>query len=124
MGEQFIRPKITVRSTGIPGRHIATARANHVVVDDGAAHGGPGEAVGASELFLMGIATCATMMMERIACAEGLDLQRVEVEMESLFDMEAKRSGPPVLDRARIVFRMAGIDETKAREMVEAYKRY
>ncbi len=124
MAERYINPKVTTVSTGIPGRHIWTARHNQVVIDDGAYHGGPGDAPGAGELFLAGITGCATLMMERLAKQSGAPLRRVEVSMEGLIDTQAKREGPAVFENARVKFVMAGVSEAQAREMVEFYKRH
>jgi uncharacterized OsmC-like protein len=124
MAERFIQPKVTTVSTGIPGRHIWNARHNQVVIDDGAYHGGPGDAPGAGELFLAGITGCATLMMERLAKQSGAPLKRVEVSMEGLIDTQAKREGPAVFENARLKFVMAGVSEAQAREMVELYKRH
>ncbi|HZO80301.1 MAG TPA: OsmC family protein [Candidatus Binataceae bacterium] len=124
MAERYITPKVTTVSTGIPGRHIWTARHNQAVIDDGAYHGGPGEAPGAGELFLAGITGCATLMMERLARQSGAALKRVEVSMEGLIDTQAKREGPAVFENARLKFVMVGVSEAQAREMVEFYKRH
>jgi uncharacterized OsmC-like protein len=122
MAERYLTGEVKAHSTGIHGRHILSARQNHLIFDDTAGHGGPGEAVNALELFLAGITGCATMMMERIARAEKLPLKHVEVSMDATIDTEAKHTGPPVLANARMRFRMAGLPESKAREMVELYK--
>jgi uncharacterized OsmC-like protein len=122
MADRYITPKVKTESTGIPGRHIWTARQNHVVIDDSAAHDGPGDAPSASELFLAGITGCATHMMERLARHSHLPLKRVEVGMEGVIDTEAKHEGPAVFQSARIEFVMAGVSEADARKMVETYK--
>lgn len=124
MADRYIQPKVTTVSTGITGRHIWSARHNQVVIDDGAYHGGPGDAPGAGELFLAGITGCATLMMERLAKQSGAPLKRVEVSMEALIDTQAKREGPAVFENARLKFAMAGVSEAQAREMVEFYKRH
>lgn len=123
MADRYINPKVTTVSTGIPGRHIWSARHNHVVIDDSAAHDGPGDAPGAGELFLAGITGCATLMMERLAKHSKLPLKRVEVSMEGLIDTQAKYEGPAVFQSARMEFVMAGVTETDARQMVDTYKR-
>lgn len=123
MADRYINPKVTTVSTGILGRHIWSARHNHVVIDDSAAHDGPGDAPGAGELFLAGITGCATPMMERLARSSKAPLKRVEVSMEGLIDTEAKREGPAVFESARLKFVMVGVNDTQAREMVETYKR-
>jgi len=124
MAERYIRPKVKTVSTGIPGRHIWTARHNHVVIDDSSAHDGPGDAPGAGELFLAGIAGCATLMMERLARAADAPLRRVEVNMEGVIDTEARREGPAIFESARLEFVMAGISQTQAQQFVETYKRH
>ena len=124
MAERYIRPKVTTVSTGLPGRHIWTARHNHVVIDDSAAHDGPGDAPGAGELFLAGITGCATLMMERLARAANAPLTRVEVSMEGVIDTEARREGPAVFESARLKFVMSGIPEGQAQQFVETYKRH
>jgi uncharacterized OsmC-like protein len=123
MAERYIRPQVKTVSTGIAGRHIWTARHNHVVIDDSTAHEGPGEAPGAGELFLAGITGCATLMMERLAHAANVPLKRVEVSMEGVIDTEARREGPAVFESARLEFIMAGIPQAQAQQFVDTYKR-
>ncbi len=124
MAERYIRPKVKTVSTGIPGRHIWTARHNHVVIDDSASHGGPGDAPGAGELFLAGITGCATLMMERLARTAHAPLTRVEVNMEGVIDTEARHEGPAVFESARLEFVMAGISQAQAQQFVDTYKRH
>jgi len=124
MAERYLRPKVTTVSTGIAGRHIWTARHNHVVIDDSAAHDGPGDAPGAGELFLAGITGCATLMMERLARAADAPLKRVEVSMDGVIDTQTRREGPAVFESARLEFVMAGIPEAQARQFVDTYKRH
>jgi uncharacterized OsmC-like protein len=124
MADRYIRPKVTTVSTGLPGRHIWSARHNHVVIDDSSAHGGPGDAPGAGELFLAGITGCATLMMERLARAADAPLKRVAVSMDGVIDTQARREGPAVFESARLEFVMAGIPQAQAREFVDTYKRH
>jgi len=122
MADRYLKARIQCSSTGLPGRHILNAGRNHLIFDDVVPHGGPGEAINAMELFMGGIAACATLMMERIARAEALKLDRVEVTMDGAIDTQARHEGPAVLSSAHLIFTMAGIDQAKAREMVETYK--
>ena len=124
MAERYIRPKVKTVSTGIRGRHIWNARHNHLVIDDSAAHEGPGDAPGAGELFLAGITGCATLMMERLARAANAPLIRVEVRMEGVIDTEARREGPAIFESAHLDFVMAGIPQAQAQQFVETYKRH
>ncbi|HKV56544.1 MAG TPA: OsmC family protein [Candidatus Binataceae bacterium] len=122
MADRYIKPKVKTVSTGIAGRHIWSARHNHVVIDDSSAHGGSGDAPGAGELFFAGITGCATLMVERLARAANAPLKRVEVSMEGVIDTEARREGPAVFESARLEFVMAGIPDAQARQFVETYK--
>lgn len=124
MAERYIRPRVKTVSTGITGRHIWTARHNHVVIDDSMAHGGPGDAPGAGELFLAGITGCATLMMERLARAANIPLKHVEVNMEGVIDSEASREGPAVFESTRLEFVLAGISQAQAQQFVDTYKRH
>ena len=124
MAERYIRPRVKTVITGIAGRHIWTARHNHVVIDDSRAHGGPGDAPGAGELFLAGITGCATLMMERLARAANIPLKRIEVNMEGVIDTEARREGPAVFESAHLEFILAGISQAQAQQFVDTYKRH
>jgi uncharacterized OsmC-like protein len=88
------------------------------------AHGGPGDAPGAGELFLAGITGCATLMMERLARAANIPLKRVEVNMEGVIETEARREGPAVFKSARLEFVLAGISQAEAQQFVDTYKRH
>ena len=124
MSEQYITSQVRTYSSGTPGRALCSARTNHFVVDDLASHdhSGPGEAINAAELFLSGITACAVLMMERLAAASDISLQRTDVTMESAIDTQAVREGPPVLDRAHMTFTLVGPTEAQAQEMVNTYK--
>jgi uncharacterized OsmC-like protein len=123
VAERYIRPKVKTVSTGIPGRHIWTARHNHLVIDDSTGHEGPGDAPGAGELFLAGITGCATLMIERLARAANALLRSVEVNMEGVIDIEARHQGPAVFESARLEFVLAGISQSQAQHFVDTYKR-
>ena len=111
-------------SSGMPGRALGTIRTNHFVIDDPAEppYDGPGEAPNAGELFLSGVVGCAVLMVERIARAEGLPLQRARAEMEAERDPDAQRPGPPVFDKVRLTFTFAGLTREQAGQLVETFK--
>jgi uncharacterized OsmC-like protein len=113
-------------SSGVPGRAIVQVRSNHLVTDDPAEpsshYNGPGEAPGPLELFLSGIVSCAVLMLERIARAEGRALGPVRAAMQATRDPDSEAQ-PPVLDSARLTFVFTGMTEEEAGQLVETFKR-
>jgi len=98
-------------------------RSNHVVTDDPATppYGGPGEAPSSLELFLSGIVSCAVLMLERIAHAEGRTLGPLRAEMDATRDPKSPGQ-PPVLDSARLTFVFTGMSREEAGQLVETFK--
>lgn len=111
-------------SSGMPGRAICRIGTNNFFVDDYAfpPYNGPGEEPGAAELFLSGVTTCAVLMVERIARAEGIPLTHVRASMEGSRDPDRPSTGPPVLDSARLTFTFRGLTREQAGELVETFK--
>ncbi len=112
-------------SLGIAGRALARVRDRTFVVDDYAMppYNGPGEEPGAAELFLAGVTTCAVLMLERIARADGLPLAHVRASMEASRDPDAQPPGaPPTFDSARLTFALRGLTREQAGQLVETFK--
>ena len=112
-------------SSATPGRAIVKVRDNHIVTDDPSApaaiYQGPGEAPGSLELFLSGVVSCAVLMLERIARAEGRALQPMRAEMTATRDPKST-SQPPVLDTAHLSFVFQGMTNEEAGQLVEQFK--
>ena len=110
----------------IKGRAVTRVRDRNFLVDDPDLpqyQNGPGEELGAVELFLAGVTTCATLMIHRIARAEGLDVPWVSVRMEGTRDMEAPREpGPQALDSARMHFVYRGVTDELAAYLTDAFQ--
>ena len=125
MSSDVIRGSAACYSSATPGRAIVQMRDNHVVTDDpsepASYYQGPGEAPGSLELFLGGIVSCAVLMLERIARAEGRSLGPVRAEMEGTRDPKSP-SRPPVLDSARLTFVFTGMTDEEAGNLVETFK--
>jgi uncharacterized OsmC-like protein len=122
---ELISGRAACYSSGTPGRAIVQVRSNHFVTDDPATpssyYNGPGEAPGSLELFLSGVVSCAVLMLERIARAEGRTLGPIRAEMEASRD-PSSLAQPPVLDSARLTFVFEGLSREEAGQLVETFK--
>ena len=126
MTEQRVRTT-TVRaySTGTKGRALVNARNHHFVVDGPGYAGSPGEEIGSGEAFLAGITSCAVNMIERLARESQLPLTWMDVTAEAVSDSEA----PPIHENLSVFnamhmhFKLTGLDEDQAQELVDTYKR-
>ena len=108
----------STNSSGIEGRAICNARANHWVSDDGG-----GDAVYSGELFLSGISSCAVNMVERLARADNIELEWMEVSLESYRDATADHGDLTLYDAIRIKFEMWGIEDEDAFDLVGLWKK-
>ena len=122
---ELISGRAACYSSGTPGRAIVQVRSNHFVTDDPSTpssyYNGPGEAPGSLELFLSGVVSCAVLMLERIARAEGRALGPIRAEMEATRDPSSPAQ-PPVLDSARLTFIFQGLSREEAGQLVETFK--
>ena len=122
---ELISGRAACYSSGTPGRAIVQVRSNHLVTDDPSTpssyYNGPGQATGSLELFLSGVVSCAVLMLERIARAEGRTLGPIRAEMEASRD-PSSQAHPPVLDSARLTFIFRGLSREEAVQLVETFK--
>lgn len=113
-------------TTGIKGRNITRVRDRNFLVDDPATpeyDNGPGEELGAAELFVAGITTCASLMLERVARAEGIAYESFTVDFAGTRDMRAPREpGPQAMDSARMLFTFRGVSEETAAYLTDAFQ--
>lgn len=118
MGELTLAYKVRSYSTGTLGRAICNARMHHFVADDAG-----GEEIGAGELFLSGISACAVNMVERIANADSIPLQWMDVSVEAYRDAQKPAGNLTVYDAIRVHFEMWGVADEHAEGLVETWKR-
>ena len=105
-------------STGTLGRAICNARTHHFVADDAG-----GEELGAGEFFFSGITACAVNMVERLANTDDIDLDWMNVSVESYRDSDAAHGDLTLYDAIRIKFEMWGVDDEDAHNLVENWKK-
>ena len=118
MGELSLAYQVRSYSTGTLGRAICNARYHHFVADNSG-----GEAVGAGELFLSGIAACAVNMVEKVANDDNIPLDWMDVSVASYRDPDAVHEELNLYDGIRVNFEMWGVDDDQAHELVEIWKR-
>jgi hypothetical protein len=85
-------------SSGTPGRAICNARNHHIVAD-----GPGGEALGAGELFLSGIAACAVNMVHRVAQSDAIPMNWLDVRVASYQDPDKEPEQLTVWDACRSI---------------------
>lgn len=116
----------TSRTIGSKGRNITRIRDRNILVDDPntpAYDNGPGEELGAAELFVAGITTCASLMIERIARAKAIAYESLVVTMDGTRDMVKERDrGPQALDQARMHFVYRGVSDETAAYLTDAFQ--
>jgi uncharacterized OsmC-like protein len=118
------RYEVDARSTDTFGRVLWSCRDQHFVADGPVQNGCPGEAVTPAELFLVGIATCGVELVQVIAKADGVPVRAVRAEVEGVLDpANPVHRDVRVFNSVRLRFELAGIDERRARELVEGFKR-
>ena len=122
----FYTATATSSTIGSKGRNITRVRDRNFLVDDPNTpeyDNGPGEELGAAELFVAGITTCASLMIERIARAKGISYDGVTVTMDGVRDMVQERErGPQSLDAARMHFVYRGVDDETAAYLTDAFQ--
>ncbi len=118
MVELTLAYKARSYSTGTLGRAICNARTHHWVSD-----GTGGDAVLSGELFLSGIAACAVNMVERIAHDDQVNLEWMDVSVESWRDPDKVPGELSLYDAIRVNFEMWGVDDDQAHQLVETWKR-
>ncbi len=125
MAAQIKRPPTTVKAylTQNFQRCIVSARKRHFVVDGPAYAGGPQEAIHPTEAFLAGVASCASLMVERLAKAAGYALRQAEVETSALvIPEEQPRDDLTLITELDMHFDLYGVSEEQAAELVKTFK--
>lgn len=117
MEDQVLAYRARSYSTGKVGRAICNARNHHFVADDVG-----GEELGAGELFFSGIAACAVNMVERLANADQMPLEWMDVRVEAYQKSEQDHREVTIYDSIRVCFEMWGVSENHAKKLVSLWK--
>jgi uncharacterized OsmC-like protein len=109
-----------VRSTsiGVKGRCVTSARTNHVVIDEPAFNGGPGEAMTPGEVFLSGVIGCGVLLVESFAHKDQLPVRKVKGSIQGV----RKKSNPADFISVNLSFEIEGVGQKDAEALVEKFK--
>src|SRR5215210_4438533 len=117
------RYSVDARSTDTFGRVLCSARSHHFVVDGPVHNGCPGEELTPSELFLAGVAACGVELLEVIARAEDIPLERAEVAISGEIDPDDPvRADVTVFNRVALRFELDGVTQDQADKLVKSFK--
>ena len=114
---------VQARSTDTFGRVLCTARAHHFVVDGPVQNGCPGEAVNPGELFLAGVAACGVELVQVLAKEQQLSPSTIAVDIEGTMDRsQPVRQDVTVFNSVVIGFRLAGVTQSQADDLIDRFK--
>ena len=110
-------------STDTFGRVLCSARNHHFVIDGPEQNGCPGEEVTPAELFLSAVASCGVELVQVLAKSSGISLQRIDVTIQGLMDRSKPvRSDVTRFNSVSLQFRMKGVTDGDAKQLVEKFK--
>ena len=118
MAQLNLAYKARAQSTGTPRRVVCSARDQYLVAD-----GSGGEAIGAGELFLGGIAVCAITLVERIADEQNVSVDWMDVSAEAYSDPDRPRGDVTVFDKINVRFQLWGVSQQEGELLVALWKK-
>ena len=116
MSEQLLVNKVHSSSTHVPGRALNSVGVHHFVIDGSTA---PKEEITPADAFLAGISSCAVHMIERFATEDGVELRRVEADIESV----RRASDPSSFDYVNLRLELTGPSQAQAEVLVDRFKK-
>lgn len=124
MSESDIRQyQATASSTATFGRVLCGVRNHHFVIDGPEQNGCPGEEVTPAEVFLAAVASCGVELVQVLAKSSGIPLKNISVKIHGMMDRSKPvRPDVSLFNSVRLQFRMAGVTEDQARQLVEKFK--
>lgn len=115
MVEKRTVTSVSTVSTETKGRVINTARHNHFVIDSPT---GPGEALSTGEAFLAGISACGVTLVQGVAAADGVPIERLEVDITSVREPD----NPYDFASIDVAFVYRGTPKADAERLTETWK--
>ena len=110
-------------STDVFGRVLCQVRNHHFVIDGPEQNGCPGEEVTPAEVFLSGVAACGVELVQVLAKSAEVPLRGVAVSIRGSMDRSKPvRPDVSLFNSVRLDFRMKGVTEKEAKQLVETFK--
>lgn len=110
-------------STDVFGRVLCSARNHHFVIDGPVQNGCPGEELTPAEVFLAGVASCGVELVQVLARSTGIPLAGIGVKIRGVMDRSRPvRPDVSLFNSVRLEFRMSGVSDQQARQLVESFK--
>jgi uncharacterized OsmC-like protein len=110
-------------STDTFGRVLCSVRNHHYVIDGPEQNGCPGEEVTPAEMFLSAVASCGVELVQVIAKSDGIPLQGIAVEIDGKMDRSKPvRPDVSLFNSVKLEFRMKGVGDADARNLIEKFK--
>ena len=115
---------VQARSTETFGRVLCSARNQHYFVVDGPVQNGcPGEAVNPGEIFLAGVAACGVELVQVIAKEQQCAPKSISVEIEGTMDRaNPVRPDVSLFNSVHLRFRLTGVTQSQAEDLIERFK--
>jgi uncharacterized OsmC-like protein len=115
--------EVQAASTSVFGRVLCDARNHHFIVDGPEQNGCPGEEVTPAELFLAGVACCGVELMQVLAKSEKIPLKAIDVSIRGTMDRSRPvRPDVALFNSVGLRFKMSGINDAQAKQLVESFK--
>ena len=107
---------VTSSSSGTIGRAQSEARGARITLDS-SSHPQP-DTLTNSEAFLAGVSSCGVTLIEGHAKDTGVPLQRLTVTIEGA----RTAAEPNRFAQVTMTFRLSGVSQTQAEQLVETYR--
>jgi uncharacterized OsmC-like protein len=102
---------------------MCAVRNHHYVIDGPEQNGCPGEEVTPAELFLSAVASCGVELVQVIAKSDGIPLQGIAVEIHGRMDRSKPvRPDVSLFNSVKLQFRMRGVADSDAKDLVDKFK--
>jgi uncharacterized OsmC-like protein len=110
-------------STYVFGRVMCSVRNHHYVIDGPETNGCPGEEVTPAELFLSAVASCGVELVQVIAKSDGIPVQGISVDIDGRMDRSKPvRPDVSLFNSVKLQFRIKGVTDADAKQLVEKFK--